>query len=249
MSSQCIQQTFSPDYNGPVVILVDCIDLNKKFGKLAPNYGSQIISTHFTGITNIKPTGSKKIKISFDSITNANLCLTSDVLLECGFTATIPSNLILSFGIIRLDSDVLKDDFLDGVPSCFPIASFKRISVKKDGNIVSTRIVEFKFLSPKLPQHISIYNVIFDVKPSIRSLIQCNRCLQYGHTQKFCRSDLRCSHCGVSKLPQVTTNHSSPEWSAQKDIKKIMATENISFDDDIVFNNILTLVFLFFTLT
>jgi hypothetical protein len=29
MSSQCTQQTFSPDYNVPVMILVECIDLNK----------------------------------------------------------------------------------------------------------------------------------------------------------------------------------------------------------------------------
>jgi len=131
MSSQCIQQTFSPDYNGPVVILVECIDLNKNLGNWHPIKAAKFFSTHFTGITNIKSAGSKKIKISFDSITNANLCLTSDVLLECGFTATIPSNLIFSFGIIRLDSEVLEDDFLDGVQSCFPIVSFKRISVKR----------------------------------------------------------------------------------------------------------------------
>lgn len=154
MSSQCMQSTFSPDYNGPVVILVECIDLNKNLGHWHPIKAAKFFSTSFTGITNIKPAGSKKIKISFDSITNANLCLTSNVLLECGFTASIPSNLIFSFGIIRLDSDVLEDDFLDGVQSCFLIVSFKRISVKRDGNIVPTRIVELKFLSPKLPQHI-----------------------------------------------------------------------------------------------
>ncbi|KAL4121228.1 hypothetical protein QTP88_013784 [Uroleucon formosanum] len=237
------------------MILVECTDLNKNLGNWHPIKAAKFFSTHFTGITNIKPAGSKKIKISFDSITKANLCLTCDVLLECGFTASIPSNLIFFFGIIRLDSDVLEDDFLDGVQSCFPIVSFKRISVKKDGNIVPTRIVELKFLSPKLPNHISIYNMIFDVNPSIRSPVQRNCCLRYGHTQKFCRSDPRCSHCGASKhsisecptvhatdpsclfckLPHVYTDRSCQEWSAQKDIKKIMATENISYNDVLVF--------------
>ncbi|KAL4104053.1 hypothetical protein QTP88_019366 [Uroleucon formosanum] len=117
MSSQCIQRTFSPDYNGPLMILVECIDLEKNLGNWHPIKAAKFFSTHFTGITNIKPAGSKKIKISFDSIMNANLCLTSDVLLECGFTTTIPSNLIFSFGIIRLDSDFLEEDFLDGVQS------------------------------------------------------------------------------------------------------------------------------------
>jgi len=255
MLSQRTQPTFSSDYIGPVMILVECIDLNKNLGNWHPIKAAKFFSTNFTGITNIKPAGSKKIKISFDSISNGNLCLLSDALNEHGFTASIPSNLIYSFGIIKLDPDVSEDDFRDGVQSSFPIVSFKRISIKKDGNIVPTRIVELKFLSPKLPQHITVYNMIFDVNPSIRSPVQCNRCLRYGHTQKFCRSDPRCGHCGGSKhsitdcptihasdpiclfckLPHVATDRSCPEWSAQKDIKKIMATENISYKDALDF--------------
>jgi len=255
MLSQCTQRTFPPDYIGPVMILVECIDLNKNLGNWHPLKAAKFFSTNFNGITNIKPAGAKKIKISFDSILNGNLCLISDTLNEHGFTASIPSNLIYSFGIIKLDPDVSEDDFRDGVQSSFSIVSFKRISIKKDGNIVPTRIVELKFLSPKLPQYISIYNMIFDVSPSIRSPVQCNRCLRYGHTQKFCRSDPRCGHCGGSKhsitecpsvhttdpiclfckLPHVATDRSCHEWSAQKDIKKIMATENLSYKDALDF--------------
>ncbi|KAL5234042.1 hypothetical protein ACI65C_001452 [Semiaphis heraclei] len=253
MSSQRTKQTFSSDYNGPVIILVQCIDLNKNLGSWHPIRAAKFFSSNFAGITNIKSAGSKKIKISFDSILNGNLCLNSDILIAHGFTACIPSNLI--FGIIKLEIDVSEEDFRDGVQSPFPIISFKRISVKKDDNIVPTRIVELKFLSPKLPRHISVYNMIFDVDPSIRSPVQCNRCLRYGHTQKFCRSDPRCSHCSGSKhsitdwptinatdpiclfckLPHVATDRSCQEWSAQKDIKKIMATENISYKDAIIF--------------
>lgn len=255
MLSQRSQQTFPSDYIGPIMILVECIDLNKNLGNWHPIKAAKFFSTNFTGITNIKPAGSKKIKISFDSILNGNLCLISETLNEHGFTASIPSNLIYSFGIIKLDPDVSEDDFRDGVQSSFPIVSFKRISIKKDGNIVATRIVELKFLSPKLPQHISIYNMIFDVNPSIRSPVQCNRCLRYGHTQKFCRSDPRCGHCGGSKhsitecptvhatdplclfckLPHVATDRSCQEWSVQKDIKRIMATENLSYKDALDF--------------
>ena len=185
MSSQCTLQTFSSDYNGPVMILVECIDLNKNLGNWHPIKAAKFFSTNFNGITNIKPAGSKKIKINFDSISNGNLCLTSDVLNDHGFIASIPSNLIYSFGIIKLDPDVSEDDFRDGAQSLFPIVSFKRISIKKDGNIVPTRIVELKFLSAKLPQHISVYNMIFDVNPSIRSPVQCNRCLRTDTLKNF----------------------------------------------------------------
>jgi hypothetical protein len=161
-------------YNGPVMILIECTDVNKNLGNWHPIKAAKFFSTNFTGIINIKPAGAKKIKIIFDSISIGNLCLTSDVLSEHGFTANIPSNLIYSFGIIKLDSDVSEFYFLDGVQSSFPIVSFKRISIKKDGNIVPTHIVELKFLSPKLPQYISVYNMIFDVHQSICSPVQCN---------------------------------------------------------------------------
>jgi len=255
MSPQRIQQTFLSDYMGPVTILVESSDLNKNLGNWHPIKVAKFFSTNFTGIINIKPAGSKKIKINFDTILNGNLCLTSNVLFEHGFTASIPSNLIYSFGIIKLDPDVSEEDFRDGVQSPFPIENFKRISIKKEGNTIPTRIVEIKFLSPKLPQHISIYNMIFNVTPSIRSPVQCNRCLRYGHTQKFCRSDPRCSHCGGSKhsitecptvqatdpvclfckLSHIATDRSCQEWSAQKDLKKIMATENLSYKDALAF--------------
>ena len=91
--------------------------------------------------------------------------------------------------------------------------------------------------------------------PSIRSPVQCNRCLRFGHTQKYCRSEAKCSHCGESKHPlescpfsqttepiclfcqlsHLSTDRSCQELVYQKDIKKIMATENISFKDAVDF--------------
>lgn len=145
------------------------------------------------------------------------------------------------------------------------IDAFKRINIKKDGNIVQTRIVELKFVAPKIPSVISVFNMIFEVKPSIRSPVQCNRCLRFGHTQKYCRSGPRCSHCGETKhsidscpysqatdpvclyckQPHLATDRSCQEWSTQKDIKKIMANENISYKDAIIFkkNNCYTTAF------
>ncbi|XP_025192857.1 uncharacterized protein LOC112592911 [Melanaphis sacchari] len=97
--------------------------------------------------------------------------------------------------------------------------------------------------------------MIFEVMPSIRSPVQCNRCLRFGHTQKYCRSEARCSHCGETKhsidscpstqatdpiclhckLPHLATDRSCREWLLQKDIKKIMATENLSYKDTLIF--------------
>jgi hypothetical protein len=54
--------------------------------------------------------------------------------------------------------------------------------------------VELKFAAPKIHSHISIYNMLFDVQPSIWSLVQCNRCFHFSHMQKFCRNKSRCNN-------------------------------------------------------
>uniref|UniRef100_A0A2S2QYA6 CCHC-type domain-containing protein n=1 Tax=Sipha flava TaxID=143950 RepID=A0A2S2QYA6_9HEMI len=246
---------FSHDYAGPVITLVECVDPGKNLGNWHPLKASKFFSSNFEGITNIKPTSLNKIKITFNSVFNGNICLNSNILSNNGFTAIIPSTLIYSFGIIKLDNTFSEDDFPDGLQSSMPVEAFKRISIKKDGIIIQTRIVELKFLSPKIPSHISIYNMLFDVQPSIRSPVQCNRCLRFGHTQKFCRSKPRCSHCGSDdhsfdacpsahttnlncifcNLPHLATDHSCREWLFLKEIKKIMATENLSYREALDF--------------
>lgn len=250
-NNNILLRSFSPDYNGPIIILAESTDQNKNMGNWHPISVAKFFSTNFVGITNIKPAGSKKVKITFNTIINANNCLISDIPRASGFHVNIPSNLIFSYGIIKLDNNISENEFFEGHCSSVPIAAFKRISIQKDGKIIQTRTVELKFVAPKLPSAISIYNMLFEVTPSIRSPVQCNRCLRFGHTQKYCRSDARCSHCGVSKhsidscptaqatdpsclyckLPHLSTDRSCREWSLQKDIKKIMATENISYKD------------------
>lgn len=256
---------FSPDYTGPVIILAECIDLGKNLGNWHPLKAAKFFSSNFSGITCIKPASAKKVKITFDSVVNGNICLNSNILSKHGFTAIIPSTLIYSYGIIKIDNSFSEEDFRDGLLTSIPVEAFKRISVKKDGVTIQTRIVELKFLAPKIPSHISIYNMLFNVLPSIRSPVQCNRCLRFGHTQKFCRSNPRCSHCGndnhsidVCPLSQATdpkclfcnlshlaTDRSCKEWSFQSEIKKIMATENISYREALDFkkNNFQTTAF------
>lgn len=85
---------FSPDYNGPIVILAECTDQNKNLGNLHPFKIAKFFSTNFTGITNIKPVGSKKVKITFNSITNGNICLSSKIPSDNGFQVNIPVSLI-----------------------------------------------------------------------------------------------------------------------------------------------------------
>lgn len=178
-----------------------------------------------------------------------------------GVQAYIPSTLVYSFGVINLDVSFPEEDFWEGLDSTVQVVSFRRISTNNNGNsYLPSKMVELKFLSPILPEKVAIYKVLFKVSPSIRSPVICQNCLRYGHTAKFCRGKSNCSHCGLpdhsffncptkeSTVPScfhckgshIATDRSCMEWSRQKNIKKIMATENVSYKDAvfIIKNNI-----------
>jgi len=254
-NSEQFNKHFSADYNGPFTTIAEHSDVNLKIDHWHPLKYAKIFSSNFDGINNIKLIGHKKIKITFNTKLSANNFLTSSLLANIGFTAYIPSTLIYSFGIIRVDSSLTEEDFWDGLNNTVRAIAFKRISIKKDNVLIPTRVVEIKFLSPKIPDAISIYNVIFKISPSVRSPIQCNNCLRFGHTAKFCRSKIKCSHCGLNdhsittcpsinstdpvcifcKLTHLSTDRNCQEWTFQRDVKKIMATENLSFREAVSF--------------
>jgi len=240
--------TFGPNYTGPLHLIISST-VNQNIGNLHPVKLGKLFISNFKGVTNVMPIGSQRVKISFDSIINANACLCSPWLQVNNYSATIPSSLIYSLGVIRLDPCISDDDFREGLECCYEVVEFRRINIKRENILVPTKLVEIKFLSPKLPDNLSIFKVIHVVSPSIRSPVQCMRCLRFGHTQKFCRSKQRCSHCGVfdhgietcdkrltttpqcinCKLDHIASDRSCPEWSTQREIKKIMAVENKSY--------------------
>ncbi|KAL4127071.1 hypothetical protein QTP88_011269 [Uroleucon formosanum] len=243
--------SFTPDYNDAIIILAECIDQNINMGNWHPISAAKFFTKNFIGISNIKPAGSKKIKITFNSILNGNNCLNSDIPRSNGFHVNIPSSLIYSYGIIKLDINISEEEFFEGQCSPVTIEAFKRISIQKDGKTIQTRTVELKFIAPKIPSVISIYNMIFEVMPSIRSPIQCNRCLRFGHTQKYCRSEARCSHCGETKhsidscpstqatdpiclyckLPHLATDRSCREWRFKNCITPLTRPDNEDWFD------------------
>lgn len=146
--------------------------------------------------------------------------------------------------MIKLDSSISKEELWERLQTPVSIEAFKRTFIKKEENVIRTGIVELKFLTLKLPNNISLLNMLFKVNPKIGSNVQCSRCLRFGHTQKFFRNDSRCSHCGgdkhsidlcstiqstepiclFCKLPRLAMDRNCKEWAFQREIKKIMAT-------------------------
>jgi hypothetical protein len=253
---------FSDNFSGVPVIIIEAISDSNNIGKLHPMKVGKLFFNKFNGILRIDPIG-VSVKVTFDSINSANICLSSIELPTMGLQAYIPSTLVYSFGVINLDVSFPDEDLWEGLDPSAKVVSFRRISTRNNGNSYSpSKMVELKFLSPKLPEKVDIYKVLFKVSPIIRSPVICQNCLRYGHTAKFCRGKANCSHCGLpdhsfSSCPtkestdpscfhckgsHVATDRSCTEWSRQKNIKKIMATENVSYKDAVFIIKIILLI-------
>lgn len=130
-------QSFPPDYNRSLIILLERIDGNKNLGNWNPFRAPNFFFIKFHGIINIKPTGSKKIKIIFYLIINSTLYLNSIIPYENGFSVNILSTLIFSYEFIKLENTIFEEELWKDLQSPVPIDTFKRIPTKKDGCIIT----------------------------------------------------------------------------------------------------------------
>jgi hypothetical protein len=103
---------FEPNFDGTPVIIIELTDTN--ISTWHPLKWAKLLSTNFYGINNIKPNGHHKVKVSFDLTFHANICFDSPLLAEHKLSAYIPSTLIFSYGIIKLDTSLSEQGFLEG---------------------------------------------------------------------------------------------------------------------------------------
>lgn len=119
-----------------------------------------------------------------------------------------------------------------------------------------TNTILITFKGVNLPRTIAIYNLIKHVTPYVAPVTQCFQCLLYGHTKKLCKNkNKKCFNCGEEDTHSETTpdqkivyscktkcihcksdDHRStyklcPEFERQRNIKRLIAYENITFYD------------------
>lgn len=120
----------------------------------------------------------------------------------------------------------------------------------KDTNevkLIPTQSVLVTVRGQQLPQNVYIHYVRCEVHCYIQNVIQCKKCLRFGHFQDQCKGSVRCEICGNNhdlkecKNTEIKcincggTNHMAsdqklcPRYKKEKLIKQIMAESNISY--------------------
>ena len=238
---------FPEFYTSKLEVVTESSD--KNIGNLHPFSLSKMLSKVTNSVHQIDSLGRNKIKITFNSVSGAN-----SFLLNTEFHSTnkihsfIPQSLLFKLGIVKNVPTEITVEELQQVVSCHSkVHSIRRLQKKVDGKLVPLPVIEVKFFGTSLPDYVYFYNLRCRVEPSVRNPLQCFKCLRYNHTAIQCRSQARCPKCGndhkqedcVSSVEaakcihcggkHLATDRSCPAYQKQKQIKKIMAFENLSY--------------------
>lgn len=250
--------------DGPYYIFMESVDTNKAgIARMHPMSLGSILKKQFPNIEILSLTknGINRIKVQVSSREKANTIIKADELKNLKVKAYIPRFVLFRQGIVRnVDTSLTEDELLEEITPIYNrsvkvtnVRRFNRRVQDTDGNIeyVPTGTIQVTFRGQSLPTHVSIYYVRCDVEKYVPKVLQCTKCLRYGHTDRLCKSTLRCSlcaenhpdnqcstaaenrkclHCKGPHSARVNfKNNVCPELDKQKMIKNLMIDENVTF--------------------
>ncbi|XP_073994570.1 uncharacterized protein [Rhodnius prolixus] len=256
-----IKEFYEPRDTGPFQLYIESKGEGEGIGRLHPMKIGQIILKHHpnigNSITDIEKAGKNRLKVILKNGSSANTLLESPILNSKNFEVYIPQFLVRRRGVIRdVDISLGEEEILEHVRHNLG-ANVRLIKVKRffrkvkddSGNInlKPTGTVFLTFRGQNLPQYVYIYFSRCMVEPYSQEVVQCFKCLRYGHVNAQCKGKARCGNCSeeheentcpnkeLKKCVHCQQNHSStdknkcPEYLKQKAIKDIMSTEHIAF--------------------
>lgn len=242
-------------YNNKIYVFLEKIN-NENIGKLHPMVVGHILHKKLgvSNINKIEKVGRNRVKVELKSIRDANKLINNDKLNDEHIRAFIPNNLLERKGIIKFVDTSFDDKYLfENIISPYRITEVKRLQrkiVKEDGHIfVPKQTVLLTFEGNVLPSTVFINYVACTVEPYVQKVIQCYKCLRYGHVAKQCNSsNSLCVNCSKEldsghkcRDPQdrfclfcknnthKTISKDCPKYVEQTNIKKHMANNNLTF--------------------
>lgn len=246
-----VEAMYLDDDNGPYVTCLEYVSKDDDVRVLNDmTVGKLLKELQVNGIIQVKKIGRIKCKIQFDNKINANAFLTNAKLKERKLKAYIPTSSIMKIGIIydiptEHDDEFLKQN-IESDAEVTQIFRYKR-TVEDDGvkKQIPTRTVKVTFRSQVLPREVTFFYAKRLVKPFIPKVIQCYKCLRYGHTKSVCKQTMTtCENCATihegecdkrrrcfnCKSPEHhSKDPNCPEFARQQVIKEAMVYRNLSY--------------------
>ncbi|KAK5649975.1 hypothetical protein RI129_001004 [Pyrocoelia pectoralis] len=192
---------------GPYVVFLQ--HKIKNIGRLFPvrvGFYLQKVNEFKNDILDIKPIGINRVKVIFKTYHIANSLINHEVVIENDLIAYIPKFFNHRKGVVRMVDTYFSEAYLvETIVSTIAVTEVKRLTRKVvDSNTNKTEFIKRQmivatFAGNRIPDSIKINMVNFHVEPYIHPVIQCLKCLRYGHIQAQCKGKTRCNVINAQK--------------------------------------------------
>ncbi|GBM54772.1 hypothetical protein AVEN_202278-1 [Araneus ventricosus] len=226
--------------------------LHNEEGKLK-NISPFLIQKHiyaFAGnVQSIKKMKSGDLLVESSSLKQSEQLLSITKFGDIPITVSAHASLNYTRGVMSSDEFLMVSDaeFVSELEAQEVIAA-RRITLKRDGQIIPTRHVILTFDTPVLPTKITAGYICCDIRPYIPNPVRYLKCQRFEHTKTACRGSStlcpRCSEPGheetICRKPEkcfnCKGNHASysktcPKWKLEKEILSVRVTKNISIQE------------------
>ncbi|XP_055924573.1 uncharacterized protein LOC129956666 [Argiope bruennichi] len=127
------------------------------------------------------------------------------------------------------------------------VTHVRRITIRRDGQILDTKHLILTFHSPKLPEFIYAGYMKLPVRHYIPNPLRCFQCQRFGHSKANCRGAVTCARCAEKghesqqctaqeKCVNCDGNHSSfsrscKRWTLEKQVIALKIKESLSYPE------------------
>ncbi|GFS93558.1 RNA-directed DNA polymerase from mobile element jockey [Trichonephila clavipes] len=136
--------------------------------------------------------------VEISTTKQAEQLLALQMLANIPITVLPHANLNSSRGVIS-ESDlynVPEQEILEGLQDQ-KVCAVRRITIRRDGQVVNTKHLILTFACPDLPQFITAGYLRCSVRPYIPNPLRCFQCQRFGHSKPTCRGKPTCARCGA----------------------------------------------------
>ena len=240
-----------PEVNYPRFIVFKPVYSHQPLTKLSPFAVAKSIQGRFGTVNQVKKMKDGSLLIEASRNVQAQHLLDTQTFLDIEVDAEAHRSLNTSKGVIRdyhQDLRDMTDEQIKMELSSQGVTHVSRFILKKDGKEIKTNTLFLTFDMHVPPAKIKIGYYVMNVQPYIPNPLRCFQCQKFGHSKKWCKTQLACWKCGSEghdggdctaetvcclncKGDHFASSKSCPVWIQEKEIQRVKTEKSLSYGE------------------